>query len=683
MKFRDLITEATTVEDGDSPPIDVFAHTTLASCSMQIIRQLMLQETHTVHTKDGRIVKGYLKTGIWTEAATDAVIEPDNIEKSVFIKSQIPQIPIAGYTGYFNHSLKSVLWLEWLSKQSGDPILHARNGGEFLIPSTQYHADGYSPSTNTVFEFYGCRYHGHGCTGSRDLRDPRTGFTMRELYTASMRRETRIKELGYPMQCIWECQWERMIKQDPLLRQFIDEFDLPPPLKIRDALMGGRTCPVKLYHDCAPDEKIQYYDVTSLYPWVNLNMTVPTCHPQIITDHAIMDLTLESYFGVVKAKVLPPTDLYLPVLPYRTNSKLIFPLCKSCADLGLHKPCTCSDAQRALVGTWFSEELKMALKKGYKILKLYEVYHYPETTRYDKELDAGGFFKGYVHTFLKLKQEASGYPAHCLTDAQKEEYIRYYHEKQGVRLDKDKIQVNPGLRLVAKLFLNSCWGKFCEKPNKTQTVFVKTVLELSRLRNDPSKEVVDFHIINPEIIAVEIRAASSFEEENIFTNEIIGALTTAYARMHLYSIIEKTGHNTLYYDTDSVVFVQQGEDSLLETGDLLGELTNELPQDRFIRTFVSSGPKCYAYLTDNGATVLKLKGISLNFRNTQVIDFETVRKVVFNEIDSVRTPSTTQITRDKHRGILYNRPFSKIYKKVFTKRRLLENNIDTLPFGYR
>uniref|UniRef100_A0A183CBZ4 DNA-directed DNA polymerase n=1 Tax=Globodera pallida TaxID=36090 RepID=A0A183CBZ4_GLOPA len=42
------------------------------------------------------------------------------------------------------------------------------------------------------------------------------------------------------------------------------------PINIRGCFMGGRTGALKLFHAAAPDEKISYYDFTSLYPFINL-----------------------------------------------------------------------------------------------------------------------------------------------------------------------------------------------------------------------------------------------------------------------------------------------------------------------------------------------------------------------------------------------------------------------------
>jgi hypothetical protein len=42
-------------------------------------------------------------------------------------------------------------------------------------------------------------------------------------------------------------------------------------------------------------------------------------------------------------------------------------------------------------------------------------------------------------------------------------YIRDYHEKEGILLDYNNIKNNPGLRALAKLILNSFWGKFGQR----------------------------------------------------------------------------------------------------------------------------------------------------------------------------------------------------------------------------
>ena len=192
----------------------------------------------------------------------------------------------------------------------------------------------------------------------------------------------------------------------------------------------------------------RYVDFTSLYPWCNKNTRNVVGHPQIITENFA---DISTYFGLIKCTILPPRGLLHPVLPYRTPENLMFPLCKTCADTKNQNPCTHTDHERAIRGTWCHVEVMKAIEKGYVVLNLHEVWHWEETS---DEL-----FKEYVNTFLKIKQEASGYPPWCVTDEQKQQYIDDYYEREGIRLDPNEIVYNPGLRYLAKLMLNSLWGK--------------------------------------------------------------------------------------------------------------------------------------------------------------------------------------------------------------------------------
>jgi hypothetical protein len=454
---------------------------------------------------------------------------------------------------------------------------------------------------------------------------------------------------------------------------------LVTPLKIRDSFFGGRVSPVSLLHEATDDELIKFYDVTSLYSYVNVNTKYPTCHPDIITEQSKMDYTLKTYYGLVKLKVVPPRKLFIPVLPVRCNGKLKFPLCSQCARLESVEPCVCTDGDRAIVGTWTTEEVKVAVQHGYKIVKIYEIYHYPQTTH-----DIGcNIFQDYVKMFLKVKQEASGYPSWVETEEDRDNYIQYYHDKQGILLDKRKIQYNPSLRMVSKLYANTLWGKFIQRGDLPRTQYIKSKVEYTKIRNDPTKEVTNFHIITPEVIVVELKCTESFEEENTFTNEIIGTFTTSLARLHLFGILEKTCEQTLYFDTDSVIFVQnKHQKDLLETGDLLGDLTDELPCSTHITAYISTGPKSYSYKLNNGESVTKVKGITLNYVNSQFIDFDSMKEVLLDTIETIKLPPSKQICRVKHLGIVYNRPYTKTFKKVFTKRVVALDSFKTFQYGY-
>jgi hypothetical protein len=90
-----------------------------------------------------------------------------------------------------------------------------------------------------------------------------------------------------------------------------------------------------------------------------------------------------------------------------------------------------------------------------------------------------------------------------------------------------------------------------------------------------------------------------------YTNEVIGAYVTAEARNHLNDFLVNLKEKALYTDTDSVIFIQPGQEkepTLIETGDNLGQMQSELKKDEIIVEVIYAGPKNYAYKTYNLAT---------------------------------------------------------------------------------
>ena len=99
-----------------------------------------------------------------------------------------------------------------------------------------------------------------------------------------------------------------------------------------------------------------------------------------------------------------------------------------------------------------TDEVRLAVDKGYNIFEIQQVYQY-EVTQYDPDTGEGGVFMDYIYAFLKLKAETSGYPSWVRTLEDKELYIRQFDKSEGIRLQKDSIRYNAAKRL-AKLCLN-------------------------------------------------------------------------------------------------------------------------------------------------------------------------------------------------------------------------------------
>lgn len=229
----------------------------------------------------------------------------------------------------------------------------------------------------------------------------------------------------------------------------------------------------------------------------------------------------------------------------------------------------------------------------------------------------------------------------------------------------------------------SSWGKFTQKLDSPKSVFVKSKLELAKLMNDPTKEIIDAHLINESLIAVDLKSHQDFIEDPRFQCEVLGVMTTSYARLLLYDAMEKLGSRLLYTDTDSVIFMEKPGDLQLDTGPYLGCLQDEVSPEKHITRFCASAPKSYCLKFSDGSECLRAKGITLNYVNSQIFNFDSIRRVILGEIHSLQTVTQEEFRRVKHRGIVYKRSYNKTLKMTFYKRVLVPGETYSIPYGYR
>jgi hypothetical protein len=355
-----------------------------------------------------------------------------------------------------------------------------------------------------------------------------------------------------------------------------------------------------------------------------------------------------------------------------------------------------SVADRALTATWVLDEIRLAVQKGYKVIQIYEVYEY-RVTQYNPQTRLGGIFAEYIDTFLKLKAEASGYPDWVRSSDDENRYIREFSESEGIQLDKDRIQRNAARRALAKLCLNSMWGKLTERNNRTRTKMMTDPQELYRFLVTPGIEVTSLIFANDQVVWASWKFT---EEEKIpslkHTNEVIGAYVTAGARIHLYKYLDTLQERALYCDTDSIIYIQDNDKpSMVTCGDRLGDMTNELKSNQYINTFVSAGPKNYAYriITRDGSrppeTVCKIRGITLNYHTIQTVNFDVIRTMILTDQPKSVVVHTSHKMKRKKRSdgnnaciTIVTEPEDKIYQISFFKRRRLPDN-NSLPLGYK
>ena len=490
---------------------------------------------------------------------------------------------------------------------------------------------------------------------------------MGALYYSHLKRMQCIKQTMPGVQIIemWECDWDKISPKSSKVHE---------PLNPRDALFGGRTNAFKLHHKCGPHEQIKYQDYTSLYPDIQKYGVFPIGHPQIFTEN-FGDVS--NYFGLIKCRILPPQNLYIPVLPARFNSKLIFTLCNQCA-LDQQAHCNHSQDQRILTWTWVTLEVQEAIKHGYQVIEIIEVWHYSSSAQYDRYSKSGGIFTDYVNTFLKFKTESSALPEGY---SDEEEFRAAFFENEGIMLGP--VQKNSGLRSVAKLMLNSFWGRFGMKTNRVSYKIISEPAEWFDMLNDDQYVIHNVDFVRENLIQVFYSKHSEMQDDNSEINVPLAAFVTCQARLKLFRELVKLDDRVLYFDTDSIIFISRPFEYEPALGGFLGEFTNEIDSEEgeYIEEFVSAGPKNYAYKLNTGITHCIVKGFSLNSSASEQINFESIREIVLNNQSQKIEVEQLKFTRNKHDWSVSSYDQKKMYGFVYDKRILFEN-LSTLPYGY-
>jgi len=571
-----------------------------------------------------------------------------------------------------NHSFKQILWLEYESSKVVDRFIqHARNAGEFEVTldrGKKVKVDGYCQQTNTIYQFHGCFYHGcpycyessaptpHRVSKyvNKQGKEVTTPIKFGQLHASTLVMTHNLRRLGYNVTEMWECQWDQIVKAKKINIKRPD-LEHMKPLQPRDAYFGGRVNAAKLYYLCQGPEKIHYMDVTSMFPFVMSSPAYfyPVKEPTILVKGRDTLMPIDKVFGVMKVLIEAPDNLYFPVLPERSESG------------------KCMYSLKTMTGTWSSVEIQKAVRVGYKVLDIYEQHHFNE-----KRND---LFRAYNETFFDIKRQA-------------------------------KVDGNKGLEAIAKLCINSPYGKWGYNPSKAKGSRIVTETdEFARYMFGIWNEV-SINIINKDVALASVQETNEYTEHGK-SNVYISTFVTAYARLKLYEeAMEPLGKLVLYFDTDSVVYVSPTGEHLIhpDTTGVMGLWTSETTADDWFTEFVSGGPKTYGLKSFSGRKdVVKAKGFSLHYANQQILNFESLKEQVLIKALTEDVVSLTDAQFSKKRRltlhtdeIIMRRKFFDIAVEnnrgkglnlVYDKRKILNpmvsleevTMVDTLPFGHR
>ena len=232
-------------------------------------------------------------------------------------------------------------WLEWKAHEGGIYIRHQMNNTEKRIGERKIPVDGFHGPSQTVFQFHGCFWHGHNChlNKGKEMNEVRKR-PMTELLKETKETSKYIKDQGYHLVEIYECQWRRLKKTNSHVQQFLNsKFNRP------------------LDH-----------------------------HKTLTQDQILSAIRNESLFGVVECDIRVPDPLkpnFAEMCPIFKNTEI------SREDIGefmqtfAEEQNIMSHPRRSLIGSYFGEKILLAtplikwyLAHGLEVTHIYQVVEY-------------------------------------------------------------------------------------------------------------------------------------------------------------------------------------------------------------------------------------------------------------------------------------------------------------------
>lgn len=193
--------------------------------------------------------------------------------------------------------------------------------------------------------------------------------SMRDLEVTLQKIEC-FRTLGYTVQVLWECEFHQQLANNPEMKGFVSNFKYDTTLEpchgflvveqmlfpFTGKLLMRRKFIMWILPLCTlgPTGTVKFLLAILKFSRAKLWSTT---HPTI-------------FFRNDECKILPSSFLFHPLLPYRGNGKLIFLLCRTCAENLQQTLCEPSKKECTLPGTWPSIEIQKTCELSYGVVRL-------------------------------------------------------------------------------------------------------------------------------------------------------------------------------------------------------------------------------------------------------------------------------------------------------------------------
>lgn len=380
-----------------------------------------------------------------------------------------------------------------------------------------------------------------------------------------------------------------------------------------------------LINDNVQYETLYCYDVNSLYPNVMANKKMPQGKPNAFEGNILK--YYPNAYGFFYCKITSPTFLEHPIIQERIKTV---------------------DGIRtiAALGSWYawiySEEMYNAIKFGYQ----FEVIR-------GYTFNKANLFKEYVNKMFALRSE----------------YDR-----------------NHPINQIAKLLMNSLYGKFGMKDEITIMQILSNITTEDKEYINSVLDIYHSNIIdilelkNHTLLIRKSTNDLKYNENGDFyhgteVNVSIASAITAEARIFMSQFKNNPLFKLYYSDTDSVVTNKPLPDHMI--GNALGQVKLEY----IIKKAVFLAPKVYAYITEDGKEIIKVKGLTN----------EVINKLTFSDLeallikDSSKEFSQEKMFKSVIAGDITTSDMIYTLKSTANKRmHIYENGIftNTKPYNY-
>jgi len=415
--------------------------------------------------------------------------------------------------------------------------------------------------------------------------------------------------------------WQNELEQANEIPKCLDKLAF-----IRKATYGGRCYPQQQRYQSSmyegvKDGKINYSEVLASKDFI-FNADASSLYPASMAGFEHMEVAYpigksrwsdvpgQDYYdgrvGFYEIEFVPPKDLRVPVLPrVKLNNGV-----KIGVEWSLNDGC----------GVYTSIDIRNAMESGYKISFINKALVYDQQ---------GDVFSKFIKEFYDLKSKA---------------------EREG----------NDCLRSIAKLLLNSLYGKMLMAPITSKTVIVNSAYEFHNFFTN--HELTDYKILNDNKIMMTGEVKDCEKVDRITKPSQLGAFVTAYSRrimLFYMKAIDPTlkKMSFTYTDTDSLHISGEAYLKLKALGLVkskkdasLGFLCSDISNEGLIIKELNFAPKTYLYVyideKGNIGTTKKCKGIPK--RVLKDLDYEKHGQ----EVEFTGLKRKMKLTRaDQERGI--------------------------------